>query len=381
MFVFIISRDWRNIYVNDLASFKAKLARDGFDLQNDRFFIVSANKRYLGEKEINEQFAVFYLPCRQIFLPIFLKLASLIFFFKALRKKPDICYATTPFFAVSFVFCKYLLQIPVFCNVVSSVSQIISKKPGIKRKIIGKAVFCAELLGARLSDILMPNSHWLEKQLLKWGIKPEKIVFRPVKPPHIQIDPEKVEEIKRKYNLDGKKVIFTASRLEKEKNLAIILDALGKIKRNDIIWFIAGNGSQEKSLKNKAVELGIADKIIFLGRVEHSEIWNYYYTCDLFVLASLSEGMPTVILEAMLTQKPVIASAIDGNKELVEDNQSGLLFDQLSADDLARKIEIVLENTDLSVRIVQGGFSRAKYYCQKYQTISQIYTKYYGRTF
>ena len=107
MFVFIISRDWRNIYLNDLDSFKAKLLRDGFNLDKDKFFIVSANKRYLGYKKIDQQFEVFYLLCPQILMPLFIFGASLIFFILAIGRKPDICYTNA-------IFCFIVLALQIF---------------------------------------------------------------------------------------------------------------------------------------------------------------------------------------------------------------------------------------------------------------------------
>jgi len=158
MFIFIVSRDWRNIYLNNLESFKAKLLRDGFNLDKDRFFIVAANKRYLGYEKINGQFSVFYLICPQILMPVFMAIASVIFFIRAIGKKPDICYATTPFFVLSFWPCKYFLGLPLFCNYVSSVSDIIKQKGGTKRILTAKAVGICEFLGAKMADVLMGHA-------------------------------------------------------------------------------------------------------------------------------------------------------------------------------------------------------------------------------
>ncbi len=373
MFVFIISRDWRNIYINDLASFKAKLFRDGFNLDKDKFFIVSANRRYLGYKKIDQQFEVFYLLCPQILTPLFLLVAPIIFLGKEIAGKPDLCYATTPFMAWAFWPLKYFLEIPVFCNYVSSVSEIVRQKGGLKRKIAAKMVGLLEFWGAKMADILMPNSQWLKQKLLNWRISPSKIIFRPVRPPQIKINPEQVEELRQVYNLAGKKVIFTAARLEKEKNIALILQAASLLKDSDFVWLIAGEGSQEAALKKLAGELGLQDKVIFLGYIDHVSIWPYYELCLVFVLPSLSEGMPTVILEALLMAKPVVASDIAGNRELVENNRTGLLFNPTSASELSEKINQVLSDSDLSNSLAQHGQQKALAYVGQYQGLEQIY--------
>lgn len=373
MFIFNISCDWRNIYINDLDSVKAKLLRDGFNLDKDKFFIVSSNKRYLGYKKINEQFAVFYLIFPQILMALFLASAGAVFFIRAIAKKPDICYTTTPFFALSFWPLKYFLKIPIFCNYVSSVSEIIKQKGGLKRKIAAKLVSFFEFLGAKMADILMPNSHWLKQKLLGWRISPGKIVFRPVRPPQIKIEPSQIEELREAYHLSGKKVIFTVARLEKEKNIALILQATPLLKDSDFVWLIAGAGSQETALKKLARELGLQDKVIFLGYIDHERIWPYYELCSVFVLPSLSEGMPTVILEAMLLAKPVVASNIAGNRELVGDQETGLLFNPALASDLAEKINQVLSDPDWASGLAQHGRATAIKYVGQYQNIEQIY--------
>jgi len=357
-----------------LVSFKAKLERDGFDLVKDKFFIVSANKRYLGYKKIDEQFSVFYLFCPQVLMPFFFIMASVIFSVRAIGKKPDICYATTPFFVLAFWPCRYFLGVPVFCNFVSSVSDIIGQKGGLKRKISAKLAGIFELWGAKMADILMPNSQWLKGKLLQWKIKPSKIVFRPVKPPQIApINPQRLAELAKKYNLSGKKIIFTASRLEKEKNLGLVLQALAEMKSDNIVWLLAGAGSQEAALKQQVQELGLQERVIFLGYVDHTDIWHYYELSSVFVLPSLSEGMPTVILEAMLMKRPVLASDIAGNRELVQNGQSGLLFDPSSSGDLAAKINLLLGDKDLMGRLGQKGSENVALYLKQYQSIEQIY--------
>jgi len=373
MFVFIISRDWRNIYLNDLNSFKAKLFRDGFNLDKDKFFIVSANKRYLGYKKIDQQFEVFYLLCPQILTPFFLLIAPIIFLGKTIAEKPDLCYATTPFMVGVFWSLKYFFKIPVFCNYVSSVAEIIKQKGGLKRKIAAKMVSGCEFLGAKMADVLMPNSQWLKQKLLNWRISASKIVFRPVRPPQIEIKPAQVEELRGAYHLFGKKVIFTAARLEKEKNIALILQAVALLKDSDFVWLLAGSGSQEATLKKIVGELGLQDKVVFLGYIDHASIWPYYELCSVFVLPSLSEGMPTVILEAMLMAKPVVASNIAGNRELVSDQETGLLFNPVLAPDLAEKINQVLSNSDLANILAQQGKQKALVYVGQYKSIEQIY--------
>ena len=101
---------------------------------------------------------------------------------------------------------------------------------------------------------------------------------------------------------------------------------------------VIGDGSEMDALRDQAERLGIGDRVRFLGRIGQDEIRDHYARADAFCLASLGEGIPVVLMEAMAMRMPVIAPRIMGIPELVQDGTSGLLFTPGRPDALAEAI-------------------------------------------
>ena len=109
-------------------------------------------------------------------------------------------------------------------------------------------------------------------------------------------------------------------------------------------------------LETRARELGLNNRVLFLGH--RHDIADLLACCDLFVLPSLFEGLPLSILEAMAANKPVIASAIGGNDEVIVHGETGLLVPRGDSAALAAAIQLVLSNSDLARRLAAAGKAR-----------------------
>lgn len=119
---------------------------------------------------------------------------------------------------------------------------------------------------------------------------------------------------------------------------------------------IVGAGPQESALRALAVELGLADQVTFAGFQAAPLPW--LAAMDVLILSSASEGMPRVILEAMLFAKPVIASRVVGSEELVLDGQTGLLYPYGNVDALRDAIAAMLADADAMNVMGQAGRDR-----------------------
>src|SRR5690606_31318699 len=91
------------------------------------------------------------------------------------------------------------------------------------------------------------------------------------------------------------------------------------------LW-IAGDGPLRGHLEARAAELGVSARCRWLGRLSEAEVLTHMADADVFAMSSLMEGLPVVLMEAMAVGIPVVAPAVAGIPELVEDGQSGLLF-------------------------------------------------------
>lgn len=140
--------------------------------------------------------------------------------------------------------------------------------------------------------------------------------------------------------------LLTIGSLIPRKGMDIIIRALSIVDQTQPCHLtIAGDGPEADHLKTLARLAGLEDRITFLGSVPPTGVAKLLADADVFILASHSEGRPNVVLEAMAAELPVIASDIDGTRELVAHDRTGLLFQDGAAEQLAKHIAILASDT------------------------------------
>ncbi len=131
--------------------------------------------------------------------------------------------------------------------------------------------------------------------------------------------------------------ILSVGRLVPRKNYKALLYSLSEFFKKttrDADAVLIGDGPEKDALKTLSESLGIADKIHFIGNVNHGELPRHYQNADIFISTSLNEGMPNAVLEAMACGLPVLSTNIPAVDGLVVDNVNGILLkgqDPLSA--------------------------------------------------
>ena len=130
---------------------------------------------------------------------------------------------------------------------------------------------------------------------------------------------------KTTYTLSEPVQLLHIGRFNHQKNHKGLLDAFAKILRRhpNCCLNLLGDGELEAETKTYACQLGISEKVIFHG--SQSEVHPYLHNADVFLLPSNFEGMPMTIIEAMGTGLPIVASAVGGVPDMLEDTFSGLL--------------------------------------------------------
>jgi len=152
--------------------------------------------------------------------------------------------------------------------------------------------------------------------------------------------------------------LITVCSLIPRKGVDQIVRALARLGGVQPTLNVVGTGPEEQSLREMANSLGLAGRVTFRGRVAPGEVPALLAEADVFVLASHSEGRPNVVLEAMATGLPVIASDIAGVSEVVEHGRTGLLFDDGEMVQLARCIETLSADQALQRRLGEEGRNR-----------------------
>ncbi|MFH1282332.1 MAG: glycosyltransferase family 4 protein [bacterium] len=172
------------------------------------------------------------------------------------------------------------------------------------------------------------------------------------------IDPEYIDNIRlTKGDFQQKKQIslLTVCRLTENKGINVLVEAFKKIENMfDVELIIVGNGPQEAKLK----DLSAKRNIRFLGEVSDSELHYIYRKVDCFICPTLYEGMPTVILEAMYAELPIISSDI-GAIDTMVGSDNGILVKAGDRQILADAIKIILSKTREN-RLSMGVNSRKK---------------------
>ncbi len=150
--------------------------------------------------------------------------------------------------------------------------------------------------------------------------------------------------------------MVTIGNLTQVKNHTIILEAISQLPRpKNKRLTVIGDGPLKGILKWKTEVLGISSQVRFKGQVAPFEIPKYLSQSHILILASLSEGRPNVVLEAMASGLPVIASNIEGMDELIKNGENGLLFSPGNSFELYQQVERLVNAPQLAKDIGQNA--------------------------
>ncbi|MFZ5427243.1 MAG: glycosyltransferase [Thermodesulfobacteriota bacterium] len=153
------------------------------------------------------------------------------------------------------------------------------------------------------------------------------------------------------------------ARFVKTKGLDVLLDACALLKRQgmDFRVTLAGSGTMEMPLRAQARKLGIADKVSFPGFILHKDVPALLSAHDILVMPSKiartgdRDGLPTVIMEALVSRVPVIATNVGGISEVVRDGETGFLIPQKDPEALAAAIRRMAADRENAVRMAENG--------------------------
>lgn len=173
---------------------------------------------------------------------------------------------------------------------------------------------------------------------------------------HCGVDPSRYAPQPRER---GAQLLFVG-RLAAVKGLPVLLDALSHIDRPDLSLAVIGDGPDRAALEAQANELGLANKVVFMGYRSQSDVATFLGETDILVLPSFAEGVPVVLMEAMAAQVPVVTTRIAGIPELVEHETSGLLAPPGNMKELQQAIEKLLNNPNTARDMGAAGRAMVK---------------------
>ena len=139
-------------------------------------------------------------------------------------------------------------------------------------------------------------------------------------------------------------VVGTISELTKNKGLEYAIEAIARLKNQNVTFSIIGEGEERKNLEQLIKEKGVEDRIKLLGFKDGASM--YLNLFDIFILTSVKEGLPYSILEAGLARLPVIASDVGGIGEIIENGKSGILVESKNVEEIVTALTSFIDNPE-----------------------------------
>ncbi len=225
-----------------------------------------------------------------------------------------------------------------------------------------KFVCCISQFCRSQAMIFAPVEVWPKLQIVHCGVDPHSFLALDQLPSLAEQFSEPVTHSLNCFSraINSGQSLLYVGRLAAAKGLPILLKSLKVLasKHAAVHLTVVGDGPDRELLERQAADLEIAAHVDFVGSKSPAEVRRYLRAADVFVMSSFAEGVPVVLMEAMMAQRPVVATQIAGISELVEDGVSGFLVPPSDVERLSDRIHQLLSDEDLRQRFGQQGQRR-----------------------
>lgn len=209
-------------------------------------------------------------------------------------------------------------------------------------------------------DLILPITHQVKEQLEKFiplDIRPDiQVLYNGVnqKKP---LEEQEILNYKQKFSFKENSFnVGMVGRINEAKGQHLLIKALKEISGRNVHVYFAGHEMTKgyiETLKTLSKDLGLENRVHFLGFLENPQ--HFYQLCDTIVLASKRETFGLVLIEAMSVKTAVIGSNSGGVLEIIDDEETGLLFKAENFKSLAKSIEKLIKDKSLLIKIAQNG--------------------------
>lgn len=230
---------------------------------------------------------------------------------------------------------------------------------------LSKEMLSAPIIKSNLkeADAIICQSEFLKREIENLGIIDARFFIIPMGSKMDRFRPRDKYKERMLLGLPkDKKIVVFVGHLIPRKGVEYLIRAIkiASAKDKGILCCIVGTDHMKGRLQSLSSELGLNECVMFMGQKNHEEVPHYINACDILVLPSLNEGLPVVLCEALACGKPVVATNVAGNPEIVNDNV-GFLVKPKDGGGLAEKIKLALNKKWDRKKILKraGEFSAA----------------------
>jgi glycosyltransferase involved in cell wall biosynthesis len=210
---------------------------------------------------------------------------------------------------------------------------------GLRRRLL-RTSRTAALRRAR--RVLVPSTY-LREIAVAWGVPAARLTVVPNPAPELPTLPSR-DEARATFGLEGP-AVATAGRLTAQKSLDDALQAIARVP--GVALLVLGDGPERAALEREASSLGISDRVRFLGAGTRDDVLTLFRAADAMLVTSAWENLPHTVLEALAVGTPVIATAVGGIPEVVDDGVNGLLVPAHDVAAIARAVDRVVHDDAL----------------------------------
>jgi len=228
--------------------------------------------------------------------------------------------------------------------------------PGIYQKVVVRFTL-------KYADALMAQTLCAAKEMQKLSSKEVTIIPNSVDFKRFASLPK--ENTKEKFGIRRQwKTILCVANLRPVKGLHYLIEAMNYVVRDfpEVQLYLVGRDDQKGKLQRLVYKRNLQEKIIFTDLVPPDEIPKYMAAADIFVLPSLSEGFPNVLLEAEAAGLPIVATSVGDIPEIVKEGENGFLVPPKNPYMLAEKLLFLLRNESVRKRVSSNNIEKARDY-------------------
>lgn len=255
------------------------------------------------------------------------------------KHRIELAFAFSPELAVNLVIARKLSmkKFSIIGRCINTLSYEYNNADGLFRRVITKKL--VEIFYHQV-DFVVAQADGMRKDLIQnFGFVSEQV--RTINNPLAE---KYYDEMVKGPLMKRENYILYVGRFEKQKGLDMLLEAFSKISDTKIQLLLIGKGSLETSLKERAKQLQLGNRVEFLPFTK--DIDNYYKNAKLTVMSSLFEGFPNVLSESISCGTPVVSFDLpSGPSDIIIDGVNGYMAEYLNVNDLTEKINVALSNS------------------------------------